>query len=200
MLTETQVGGFIAKNSHLGWRWTAYTPAIMGFSSCLLALCVQDESYGPVILANKAAELRRLTHNWGIHAKQEEVEVNLKDLLSKNLSRPLKILFTEPIVLFITLYMSFLYGLLYLSLTAYGIVFGDIYGFSSGVAGIPFIGMIVGVLIGLIAVVCLNKRYVRMLQANDDVPVPEWRLPLAMVGGVFFSIGTYSFQQWLGKC
>lgn len=54
----------------------------------------------------------RLTRNWGIHAKQEEVEVDLRELAVKNIARPLRILFTEPIVLLVTIYMSFLYGIL----------------------------------------------------------------------------------------
>ena len=107
----------------------------MGFTSCALVFFFQDESYGPVILVEKAAELRRKTRNWGIHAKQDEVEVDLKELLIKNLTRPLRILFTEPIVLLVTIYMSFIYGLLYLSLTAYGLIFQGTYGMSLGVAG-----------------------------------------------------------------
>lgn len=135
-LTGPMVGGFITK-SYLGWRWTAYVPAFMGFASAVTAFFFQKETYGPVILVSKAAELRRKTRNWGIHAKQEEVEVDLKELLTKNVTRPLRILFTEPIVLIVTIYMSFIYGLLYLSLTAYGLIFGGVYGFSLGVSGLP---------------------------------------------------------------
>lgn len=54
------VGGFITK-SYLGWRWTAYIPAFMGFAAGLLVLLFQKETYGPVILVSKASELRRLT-------------------------------------------------------------------------------------------------------------------------------------------
>ena len=43
----------------------------MGYASGIASLFFQEESYGPVILVAKAAELRRLTHNWGIHAKQD---------------------------------------------------------------------------------------------------------------------------------
>lgn len=42
----------------------------MGYASGILAIYFQEETYGPVILVSKAAELRRLTRNWGIHAKQ----------------------------------------------------------------------------------------------------------------------------------
>ena len=65
-----------------------------------------EETYPPIILANKAAELRRKTRNWGIHAKQEEIEVDMRELLTKNLTRPLRILFTEPIVLLVVSLLS----------------------------------------------------------------------------------------------
>ena len=190
------VGGFITK-SYLGWRWTQYIPAFMGFACAALALFFQYESYPPIILVEKASELRRLTRNWGIHAKQEEVEVDLKEMLSKNISRPLRILFLEPIVLMVTFYMSFLYGILYLSLTAYGIVFGQVYGFSPGVSGLPYFGMIVGVFIGFGLIIALNPGYVKKLDANNNIPVPEWRLALPMAGGISFAIGLFWFG-WTG--
>lgn len=185
------IGGFITK-SHLGWRWTQYIPALMGFAAAALALIYQQETYPPVVLVEKAARLRRATHNWGIHAKQEEVEIDIRDLVIKNVGRPIRILFTEPIVFLITLYMSFLYGMLYLSLTAYSIIFCEIYGFSLGVCGLPYIGMVVGVTLGLIITILLNPRYVAKLEANDDVPVPEWRLLLPMYGGICFAAGECS--------
>jgi len=174
------IGGFITK-SYLGWRWTAYIPALMGFASAILVFLFQEESYGPIILVEKAKELRRLTRNWGIHAKQEEVEVDFKELLTKNISRPLRILFTEPIVLLVTIYMSFIYGLLYLNLTAYALVFGEVYGWSLGVSGLPYIALIIGVMIAFAIIVLTNKNYVKKLKANNNVPVPEWRMPLPMV-------------------
>lgn len=106
----------------------------------------------------------------------------------------MRILFQEPIVLLITIYMSFLYGLLYLFLTAYSLVFEGAYGFNAGVAGLPYFGFITGEIIGFICVVLMNPGYVRKLEANKDVPVPEWRLPLVMVGGISFSIGTFDPQ------
>lgn len=107
------IGGFIT-TSYLGWRWTMYISSFMGFLTFVLLLFFLEETYPPVVLINKASELRRRTKNWGIHAKQEEIEVDFKELIVKNVSRPMRILFTEPIVLLITIYMSFIYGLLYL--------------------------------------------------------------------------------------
>ena len=190
------VGGFIV-TSYLGWRWTEYITAIMAFTSFILSLFFQPETYAPVILVDKARELRKRTKNWGIHAKQEEIEVDLAELLQKNVSRPLRILFTEPIVLLISIYMAFIYGLLYLFLTAYALVFQGVYGMSPGVGGLPYFGMVIGELIAFVAVVIMNPGYVKKLEANSNVPVPEWRLPLVLVGAVSFSVGLFWFA-WTG--
>jgi DHA1 family multidrug resistance protein-like MFS transporter len=47
--------------------------------------------------------------------------------------------------------------------------------------------MVVGELIAFVVIWLDNPRYVRKLEANNNIPVPEWRLPIAMVGGVLFA-------------
>jgi len=74
---------------------------------CPTILTQGSSRYPPVVLVGKARELRRRTKNWGIHAKQEEVEVDIRELLTKNFSRPLRLLFTEPIIFLVSFYMSF---------------------------------------------------------------------------------------------
>ncbi|GFF82660.1 uncharacterized transporter C569.05c [Aspergillus lentulus] len=190
------IGGFIVE-SYLGWRWTEYLTGIMGASAFVLDLFFLEETYPPVVLIGKAAELRRRTKNWGIHAKQEEIEVEFGELIRKNFSRPLRILFTEPILLLLSIYMAFLYGLLYLFLTAYPIVFQRIHGFSKGVGGLPYFGIIIGEFLGGICIIMLQPWYNRRLSANKDIPIPEWRLPPAIIGGVAFSGGLFWFG-WSG--
>lgn len=191
------IGGFIVADRSLGWRWTEWITAIMGFVAFTLDLCFLEETYPPVILVAKAAELRRRTKNWGIHAKQEEIEVDFRELITKNFSRPLRLLVTEPIVLLLSIYMSFIYGLLYLFLTAYPIAFQQIRGFNGGVGGLPFFGMIIGNLIAGAYILGTQPAYNRKLLANNNVPVPEWRLPPVIVGGVAFSAGLFCFG-WTG--
>jgi DHA1 family multidrug resistance protein-like MFS transporter len=190
------IGGFITI-SHLGWRWTEYISSIMGWTAFVLLAYFLEETYPPVVLVQKAAELRRRTKNWGIHAKQEEIEVDFKELIVKNVSRPMRILFTEPIVLLITLYMSFIYGILYLFLTAYALVFQGVYHWNAGVSGLAYFGMIAGEIIAFVVIVVTNPRYVKKLDANNNIPVPEWRLPISIFGGVSFSLGLFWFG-WTG--
>ncbi|EAW14952.1 MFS transporter [Aspergillus clavatus NRRL 1] len=191
------IGGFI-NMSYLGWRWTAYIPAFMGFAALLLNFCFLQESYPPVILVEKAAELRRRTRNWGIHAKQEEIEVDLRELLVNNFSRPLRLLVREPLILAVTLYLSFIYGLLYCFLTAYTLVYQGVYHMNAGVGGLPLFGMVAGLLIagGYICLVA-GRSYSAKLAANGGIPVPEWRLPPVMAGGALFAAGIFWFG-WTG--
>lgn len=112
----------------------------MGFSCFICIVFFVHETYPPVILIEKAAGLRRRTKNWAIHAKQEEIEVDLKELLSKNISRPIRMLVTEPILMLIGFYLSFVYGLMYIALTAYPFVFAEIHRIKPGVSSLPFFG------------------------------------------------------------
>ncbi|CAD0016255.1 unnamed protein product [Aureobasidium pullulans] len=187
------IGGFIT-TSYLGWRWCEYITAIMGFTGLALLIFLLEETYPPVILVNKAAELRRRTKNWGIHAKQEEIEINLRELVEKNLGRPMRMLFTEPIVLLLSIYMAFVYGLLYLFLTFYPIVFQQVHGMSPGVGGLPYFGMILGEVFAGVYIVIDVPSYNRKLKANNNIPIPEWRLPPVIIGGVLFGIMSIFLQ------
>lgn len=191
-LLAPTAGGFIV-TSYLGWRWTMYLVGIMGSAAGILMILFLDETYAPVVLVNKAAELRRRTKNWGIHAKQEEIEVNLRELIEKNLSRPLVLLFTEPIVLLMSIYLAFVYGLLYIFFTSYAIVFEGVYGFAPGIAGLCYLGLIVGQFFAALMIVLMQPWYNRKLKGNNGVVVPEWRLPPAMAGAVAFAGGIFWF-------
>ncbi|CAI6342492.1 unnamed protein product [Periconia digitata] len=190
------IGGFITSSS-LGWRWTEYISSIMGWLALGLMLLLLEETYPPIILVSKAAELRRRTKNWGIHAKQEEIEVDFGELIIRNISRPMRILFTEPIVLLVTIYMSFIYGILYLFLTAYSLVFQGQYHFSPGISGLCYFGLVGGEVAAFFVVVLSNPSYTRKLSANSNVPVPEWRLPTAILGAPLFAAGLFWFG-WTG--
>ncbi|KAM0814975.1 putative Major facilitator superfamily domain-containing protein [Seiridium cardinale] len=190
------VGGYIVR-SYLGWRWTMYITSIMGWVAFALDLLFLRETYPPVILIEKAAEIRRRTQNWGVHAKQEEIEVDFMELIQKNFTRPMRLLFLEPIVTLLSVYMAFIYGLLYLFLTAYPFVFQGVHHFNSGESGLAFFGMIIGQLIAGTLVLLDQPRYQRKLAANNGVPIPEWRLPFVIAGGVSFTCGIFWFG-WSG--
>ncbi|CAG8311495.1 unnamed protein product [Penicillium salamii] len=189
-------GGFIAM-SYLGWRWTMYIASIMGWLATGLCLLFLKETYAPAVLVEKAATLRRQTHNWGIRARQEEIELDWGELITNNFSRPFRMLFTEPIVFLISLWMSFVYGLMYALLSAYPVVFQGIHGMNLGVGSLPFIGLIIGEFLAGAYILWDQRSYSKKLAANNNIPIPEWRLPPAILGGICFCVGLF-WYGWTG--
>ena len=190
------IGSFTV-TSYLGWRWDGYWSMIMGFSTTVLIVFVAKETYAPSVLVEKAECLRRRTRNWAIHAKQEEIEIDIVELLEKNVTRPMRMFFSEPILLLIGFYLSFVYGLMYITLSAYPLVFQGVHGMTPGVGSLPFLGIALGMVLSGIASIAYNPYWIRKYHANNNKAMPEWRLPLAMVGGVVFSIGLFWFS-WTG--
>lgn len=191
------VGSFIT-DSYLGWRWTEYITGIMGALSFVLNLLILEETYPTTILQKRAAKIRQETGNFAIHHISEEEIVDFQDLMGKHLLLPLKLLFLEPIVLLVTIYTAFIYGIMYLFLEAYPIVFAEYRGISVSVATLPYIGMILGVLLGCGIVIYFEPRYDKKLKANNNIPVPEERLPPMMLGAILFPIGLFWFA-WTGN-
>lgn len=107
------IGGFVTQ-SYLGWRWTAWITMILGTLFGSIALVVLPETYVPVLLKRKANRLRFETKNWALHSKLEETPVDIKGFIVKYLSRPFLMLCLEPILLLLTIYISFIYGFIYL--------------------------------------------------------------------------------------
>ena len=66
-----------------------------------------------------------------------------------------------------------------------------------GVGGLPYFGMVFGMLLAGLYVISTQGNYVKKLQANNGVPVPEWRLPPVIIGGVSFAGGLFWFA-WSG--
>lgn len=191
------VGGFITQ-SYLGWRWTEYITGIMGALATFLDAVFLEETYMKTILRKRASHIRAETRNYAIHHISEEEVLDLGSLIHKLLLLPLKLLFLEPIVFLITVYTAFIYGILYLFLEAYPVVFSEYRGISPALANLPYIGLIVGVLLGCGIVIAFEPRYNRKLKENNGIPVPEERLIPMMIGAVLFPIGLFWFA-WTGN-
>ncbi|KAI3260971.1 hypothetical protein CBS147309_7331 [Penicillium roqueforti] len=194
--TAPFVGGFIA-SSYLGWRWTLYIPAIFSLSIALLSCFFLAETYPASILVTKATAIRKESRNRNIRARHEDVEVSIADLVEKYFTLPLKLLFTEPIILVVSTYMSFIYGIVYALLEAYPYVFEHVHGMTPAFAGLMFIGLIIGVVLACSFILFGQLAYARRLAENKGIPVPEWRLAPPLLGAPVFTIGLFWFG-WTG--
>lgn len=107
------IGGIVVQSS-LGWRWTAWLSMMMGVAFGAIGFVVLPETYVPVLLKRKARRLRFKTKNWALHSELEETPVDIKDFMVRYLSRPFIMLCLEPVLLLMTLYISFTFGVVYL--------------------------------------------------------------------------------------
>jgi DHA1 family multidrug resistance protein-like MFS transporter len=192
-LTAPFVGGFIMMNPSLGWRWTAYIPGILGAGGLLMIVLFTEETYQPVILARKANRLRQETSDWAIRAQHEDVRLDFRSAVTNYLLLPLKMLISDPVVLLMSLFASFVYGLLYLFLTAYPIIFHQLHRMNPGVGSLPYLGIVAGQVIGAAGIAATQPWIAHGLR-QTGVMVPEWRLPIAIPGAAAFSGGLF----WLG--
>lgn len=185
------VGSFIAQ-SYLGWRWTAYVPLMLSsFSWCLGAL-ITPETYGPLILQRRAKRLRHQTRIWSIHSKMDEQEITIHSLAVKFLSRPFIMLFQEPILFLVTMYLALIYGILYLFLEAFPITFGEKRGWKPTIASLPFISLSVGIIIGGTIAVWTTAVHFKA-QVDSGTHTPEHRLPAMALGGLLLPTGLFWF-------
>jgi hypothetical protein len=102
-------------------------------------------------------------------------------------------LIQEPILLLITLYMAFIYGILYLFFESYPLSFQRERGWNLGVGALPFLSLTVGVVFGSIFVSYITKtRFARKMRQRGCV-VPEERLPPMILGAIMLPIGLFWF-------
>jgi MFS family permease len=117
-------GSFITR--FLGWRWTEYITAIWAFAFSTIGFLTIHETFEGTLLMQRAKCQRTKTKNWALHAKAEESVVSEQDIAVRYLFRPFQMLFQEPILLLVTLYVGFIYRFLYICVQAYPISFGMI--------------------------------------------------------------------------
>lgn len=114
-----------------------------------------------------------------------------KALFTEALKTPWILLFTEPIALLMALYMAVVYAILYMQFTALPIVFTQIRGWSPSIAGLAFIGLSVGSVLGLVLLGIDNARYGKRLEAAGGYLPPEERLIGVMAGACLLPAGLF---------
>jgi multidrug resistance protein len=192
-----------AVSETLGWRWTSW---LILFSTVVFVIAPAPfyrESYKPVLLRQRAKK-RGLPIP---HSPTEGLSWPriVSTYTSKTLTRPLRMLFTEPIIAAFNAYSAFNFGLLYAFFAAFPYVFSTEYAFTSFSTGLTFLGLGAGVIFAAITIFFFSAKFYKpRVQAaivhNTPNPsfatsriAPEIRLPLAMLGGPVISIGLFLF-------
>jgi len=103
--------------------------------------CDEEKGIAP---ARSHGTLQRI--RWLV--KEDEERSSLAKMISVSVTRPFHLLFTESVVFFFSLWVSFAWGVLYLAFGSIPLVFRRQYGWDIERAGLAFNALIVGAVIG----------------------------------------------------
>lgn len=194
------IGGFAAEQK--GWEWTMWI-YLMASGLILPFVLLLPETYKPIILAHRAKKR-------GVNLYKPPVNKQfVKNLAVNNLLRPIQMLMVEPIVSIFTIYIAFVFAVLFGFFEAYPIIFQGTYGMSLGVSGLPFLGVGIGLIGGVIFFIILDKtiynpknpdgtRGKRDENGNLIFGLPEKKLLSGKVGAICLPIALF-WLAWTGR-
>jgi MFS family permease len=191
------LGGYLAQT--IGWRWDFWIVLIVAVIITTLTEIFNTETNPRVLIDRKVKRLRQELGRDDLRSCYEsagQAKVSHTQTLLNGLIRPTKMLFFSALVFFLSLYVAFTYGVLYLLFTTIPIVFQEQYGWSVGTTGLVYICLGAGNFSGW-AVVTLtsDKGVVKRTKANNGVFEPEMRLPLTIYFGFLLPI-TFFWYGW----
>ena len=185
------IGGFVYQ--YLGWRWGNWIILIAGGVAIgMMATC--KETYAPIVLKRKTARMRKEMDDDRWWCQYEE-RISPIQLLKTNLSRPFILAATEPILWFMNLWVSLVYGVLYLCFVAYPIVFRQNRGWSPGMGGLSFVGIGIGTMIAIFSEPLL-RRIINSRPVDPETgKVPPEATALVMaIGSILTPLGQLGFS------
>lgn len=186
-------GGFLGEAA--GWRWVMGLMAAFSGLAFFVGTAVVPETYAPVLLQRRAEQLSKKTGK--VYRSQVEIDRGSQSLgktMKTALTRPWILLFREPIVLLMSLYMAIVYGTLYMLFAAFPIVFQQGRGWSTGIGGLAFIGVLIGMMCAVLYLIFfVNPRYEKLVDKSGGVAPPEARLLPCIVGGILLPVGLFWF-------
>lgn len=188
------VGGFLGMTE--GWRWVEGLMAIFSGVVFFIAILCVPETYPPVLLRKRAETLSRMTGK--VYMSRGDIDqgkTSLGEAFSTGLKRPWILLFREPIVFLLSLYMAIVYGTLYMLFGAFPIVYRVGRHWNEGVSGLAFVGVAIGMIAAVTYTILYdNKRYVKCAENSPSgFATPEDRLPPAILGGIALPVGMFWF-------
>ncbi|KAM3513487.1 hypothetical protein MY11210_002875 [Beauveria gryllotalpidicola] len=218
------VGGIVAER--LSWRWVFWVLVILSSLLSLLFLALSRETYAPVLLQRKTDRLRRentttttttTISNPALLRSKLDDGLAPRELFMRAILRPFKLLVFSPICAICNVFVGIAYGYLYIMFTSITPLFEQQYGFDGVRAGLAFLGLGVGSILGVAYFSSASDGYMKKkakeageLAADDDddddgeegmarrrpsvgTIKPEYRLPPLRFGAVLLPVGLFIY-------
>ncbi|ROV88759.1 hypothetical protein VMCG_10050 [Cytospora schulzeri] len=179
-------GGYITQS--LGWRWVCWVITISGAVLLVGTFGVLRESYRPLVLERKVQRLRKETGNSHLLAAIPHQSSGFRTL-KDSIVRPINLLILAPTVALPALGLAVVFGMMYLMLSTMSTVYQQVYGWSTGASGLPYLGLGGGLITGLIVYsVTADRAYIRLSKTTTTLS-PEIRLSPITIGSPFCAVG-----------
>ncbi|KAI1473560.1 MFS general substrate transporter [Daldinia eschscholtzii] len=185
------IGGYVFQ--YLGWRWDNWLVLILAGVGIVLMFFTR-ETYAPIILQKRAAKKRKETDDerWWCRYDQK---LSKAALMKIYLLRPFEFFIKEPILWFFNVWISLIYGILYLCFVAYPIVFSQHRGWGPGTSGLAFIGIGIGCTFAIVA----EPLWRRIINSHPKDPAtgrapPEATARVMIIGAILVPIGQLVFS------
>jgi hypothetical protein len=144
-----------------------YTTSLLNASIQIAGLIWLDETFAPTLLARKVKRLKIQTMNQDLYTEYDQRDRYPRGVLAAALIRPCKLLGTQIIIQILAIYTAYIYGLLYLLLSTFSAVWIDKYKESIDTAGLNYISMGLGFVLGTQICAPIND-YVRKAPPSAD--------------------------------
>lgn len=189
------IGAVILEN--LSWRWISYLQLIWSALFFPVYIFFFQESRGTVILQKRARRLQRAGKP--VRGPQDGHQMHIMRKMVLSTLRPIRMLFTEPVLFVFTLWSSFMVGLVYLFTQSVGIVFMGLYGWNMSQAGYVQAAIVIGMAIGWTGTLISSKFYFASASRNPELPgrpIPEARLYVSVFGSLVGCAGGMFVYGW----
>lgn len=168
----------------------------------MLALVLMRETFEPAILERKAAAIRKSTGNNQLQARTYNKDRTPAQIFTRATVRPLKMLLS-PIILPLSLYCAFMFGLIYLLFTTFPAVFETTYHFATDISGLAYLGLGVGMIISIGLFAVLSDKLLKQPR-EGTLERPElrlilmiWSSPIVPIGFFWYGWSAEKVTHWI---
>ncbi|KAH8655797.1 major facilitator superfamily domain-containing protein [Xylariales sp. PMI_506] len=187
------VGGLLT--DHIRWQWLFWVLSIFDAGIVVLGVFAIKETYAPILLQRKL-ELESGKPGAAVLVGNESRYSSLRQRLRTVLVRPVRILFTRPIIQILTLILSIDFGVYTFVLSSYADLWIDKYNQSGTSSSLHYIAIAIGATLAA----QVGGRFMDWIwgvmkrRHPDQEPVPEYRIPHMVLPALLFPLTMF----WYG--
>lgn len=183
------IGGVVSET--MSWRWTFWVLSIFDGALVVIALFTFKETYEVVLLERRAAHMRKTTSRaYSTRHTNSSDRSSFGPILSKALSRPFRLLLTQPILQVVAVFLAYNFGILYIVLSTFAQMWIERYSQAEWQSGLHYFALVMGYTVAAQAgSLVMDKLWAYLKRKAGNDTAPEYRIPLMVPGAVLIPLG-----------